>query len=50
MTLAHFLDGLRCADCGALNVLRLDPIRALVECTECGTSALVVPEIGKEVR
>ncbi|MER6950264.1 hypothetical protein ABT294_40225 [Nonomuraea sp. NPDC000554] len=50
MTLIHFLDGLRCADCGVLNVLWLDPVRALVECAECGTSALVVPEIGKEVR
>ncbi|MET9251594.1 hypothetical protein [Nonomuraea sp. NPDC003709] len=50
MTLAHFLDGLRCSDCGAIHVLRLDPLRALVECTECGISTLVVPEIGMEVR
>ncbi|MEV0145203.1 MULTISPECIES: hypothetical protein [unclassified Nonomuraea] len=50
MTLVHFLDGLRCADCGAPDVLRLDLVRALVECTECGTSALIVPEIGEEVR
>ncbi|WP_158088785.1 hypothetical protein [Thermoactinospora rubra] len=44
MTLAHFLDNLRCADCGALNVLWLDPVRALVECRECGASALTVPD------
>ncbi|WP_237107260.1 hypothetical protein [Nonomuraea sp. MG754425] len=50
MTLAHFLDGLCCADCGAINVLRLDPLHALIECTKCGTSALIVPEIGKEIR
>ncbi|MEU7835850.1 hypothetical protein [Nonomuraea sp. NPDC049129] len=50
MTLAHFLDGLRCAVCGALNVLRLDLLRGLVECRECGQAALIFPEIGEEVR
>ncbi|MEU8251265.1 hypothetical protein [Nonomuraea sp. NPDC048916] len=44
MTLAHFLDGLRCATCEAVNVLWLDPVRALVECTECGQTALTVPD------
>ncbi|GAA5085608.1 Zn ribbon nucleic-acid-binding protein [Thermocatellispora tengchongensis] len=47
MTLAHFLDGLRCACCGALNMLWLDPLRGLVECRECGQSALAFPEIGE---
>ncbi|GAA3245648.1 hypothetical protein [Nonomuraea helvata] len=49
MTLAHFLDGLRCSVCGVLNVLRLDPLRGLVECSECGQTALTFPEIGEEV-
>ncbi|YCK35881.1 hypothetical protein ACNF49_17890 [Actinomadura sp. ATCC 39365] len=44
MTLTHLLDGLRCATCLTLNVLRLDPVRALVECTECGQSALIVTD------
>ncbi|MEU7853039.1 hypothetical protein [Nonomuraea sp. NPDC049141] len=44
MTLAHFLDGLRCATCLTLNVLRLDPVRALVECAECGQAALIVTD------
>ncbi|MBT2234670.1 hypothetical protein [Nonomuraea sp. NEAU-A123] len=47
MTLAHFLDGLRCSVCKTLNALRLDPARSLVECAECGQSALVFPEIGE---
>lgn len=50
MTLAHFLDGLRCAVCGALNALWLDSPRGLVECRECGQTALTFPEIGEEVR
>jgi ribosomal protein S27E len=50
MTLAHFLDGLRCSLCGALNVLWLDPPRVVVECSECGQTALTFPEIGEEVR
>lgn len=44
MSLAHFLDGLRCSECGALNVLWLDTVRGLVECTECGAAALTVPD------
>ncbi|MEV4888820.1 hypothetical protein AB0K48_05455 [Nonomuraea sp. NPDC055795] len=50
MTLAHFLDALRCACCGEINVLWLDPVRGLVECAECGQSALVIPETGEETR
>ncbi|GAA1632135.1 hypothetical protein GCM10009733_031290 [Nonomuraea maheshkhaliensis] len=50
MTLAHFLDGLRCASCRALNALWLDALRGLVECSECGQTALAFPEIGEEVR
>jgi hypothetical protein len=50
MTLAHFLDGLRCSACGVLDVLWLDPVRGLVECRECGQSALTFPEIGEEDR
>ncbi|GAB3163247.1 hypothetical protein [Microbispora hainanensis] len=46
--LAHFLDGLRCSICGALNVLWLDPIRGLVECHECGQTALTIPETAEE--
>ncbi|MFG2071682.1 hypothetical protein [Nonomuraea maritima] len=42
MTLTHLLDGLRCATCQALDVLWLDPVRALVECRECGQTALTV--------
>ncbi|GGO28958.1 hypothetical protein GCM10010116_58070 [Microbispora rosea subsp. aerata] len=45
---AHLLDGLRCSICGALNVLWLDPLRGLVECRECGQTALTIPETGKE--
>ncbi|GAA4599119.1 hypothetical protein GCM10023194_78330 [Planotetraspora phitsanulokensis] len=48
MTLTHFLDGLRCACCGALNMLWLDPVRGLVECHECGQIALTLPDTGKE--
>ncbi|MER6949976.1 hypothetical protein ABT294_38770 [Nonomuraea sp. NPDC000554] len=47
MTLAHFLDGLRCSCCQSLNALWLDPARAVVECRECGQSALIFPEIGE---
>ncbi|MEV4018441.1 hypothetical protein AB0J35_48890 [Nonomuraea angiospora] len=47
-TLAHFLDGLRCSTCKTLNALWLDPSRAVVECRECGQSALIFPEIGEE--
>ncbi|WP_188188501.1 hypothetical protein [Nonomuraea sp. SYSU D8015] len=43
-TLAHFLDGLRCATCHNLNVLWLDPVRAQVECCECGQTALTVTD------
>ena len=43
MTLAHFLDGLRCAMCGCLNMLWLDPVCGLLECRECGQTALTVP-------
>ncbi|MEU0566469.1 hypothetical protein ABZ297_13875 [Nonomuraea sp. NPDC005983] len=50
MTLAHFLDGLRCSNCAELNVLWLDPIRALAKCRECGQLALAFPEMGEEVR
>ncbi|MBF8193756.1 hypothetical protein ITP53_50380 [Nonomuraea sp. K274] len=44
MKLAHILDGLRCASCGTLNALRLDPIRAQVECRECGQTALILTD------
>ncbi|MEV4180989.1 hypothetical protein ACFV1N_13670 [Streptosporangium canum] len=47
MTLAHFLDNLRCSVCGTLNALWLDPVRGLVECRECGQRALAFPEIGE---
>ena len=47
MTLAHVLDGLRCSICKTLNTLWLDPSRALVECRECGQSALIFPETGE---
>ncbi|MFI7222883.1 hypothetical protein ACIBO5_06635 [Nonomuraea angiospora] len=42
MTLAHLLEGLRCASCGTPNTLWLDLTRALVECRECGQTALNV--------
>ncbi|GAA4199024.1 hypothetical protein [Microbispora amethystogenes] len=45
---AHFLDGLRCSVCGAFNALWLDPVRGLVECNECGQTALTIPEPGRE--
>ncbi|WP_157545238.1 hypothetical protein [Microtetraspora fusca] len=48
MILAHLLDGLRCSCCAALDVLWLDPVRGLIECRECGQTALTFPEIGKE--
>jgi Zn ribbon nucleic-acid-binding protein len=47
MTLAHVLDGLRCAACHTLNVLWLDPVRALVECRECGQTAIIVHDINE---
>ncbi|WP_162794704.1 hypothetical protein [Nonomuraea lactucae] len=47
MTLAHFLDGLRCSVCHTLNALWLDPARALVECRECGQSARVTTDDGR---
>lgn len=47
MTLAHLLDNLRCSFCGALDTLWLDPVRCLVECRECGQSAVVLLEIGE---
>ncbi|MEU0572454.1 hypothetical protein ABZ297_44610 [Nonomuraea sp. NPDC005983] len=47
MTLAHFLDGLRCSSCQTLNALRLDPARSVVECRECGQSVLIFPEIAE---
>ncbi|MEW9554537.1 hypothetical protein [Nonomuraea sp. NPDC050783] len=48
--LAHFLDGLRCAACLTLGALWLDTTRAVVECRECGQSALLFPEIDEEAR
>ncbi|MCA2229001.1 hypothetical protein [Nonomuraea aurantiaca] len=44
MTLAHFLDGLRCATCHTLNLLWLDLVRAQVECRECGQTALILTD------
>ncbi|MGW4644554.1 hypothetical protein ACWEN6_38990 [Sphaerisporangium sp. NPDC004334] len=43
MTLTHFLDGLRCEVCRCLNVLWLDPACGLVECQECGQTAVTLP-------
>ncbi|GAA1745085.1 hypothetical protein [Nonomuraea bangladeshensis] len=37
----HLLDELRCASCGTLNSLWLDPVRALAECSACGQTALI---------
>ncbi|MGI5493644.1 hypothetical protein [Microtetraspora malaysiensis] len=48
MILAYLLDGLRCSGCGVLNALWHDPVRGLIECRECGQTALTFPEIGKE--
>ncbi|MEO3811945.1 hypothetical protein ABGB17_23350 [Sphaerisporangium sp. B11E5] len=47
MTLAYFLEGLRCSLCGALGLLWLDPVRGTVECRECGGTARCVPESGE---
>ncbi|MET7462437.1 hypothetical protein [Nonomuraea sp. NPDC005501] len=47
MTLAHFLDGLRCSVCHTLNALWLDSARALVECRECGQFAHVTTDDGR---
>jgi len=41
--LIHRLDGLRCSACLTENTLWLDHVRALVECRECGQTALIVP-------
>ncbi|MBB6471676.1 hypothetical protein [Sphaerisporangium rubeum] len=50
-TLAHFLDGLRCEMCRALNLLWLDPVRGVVECRNCHQTALVaVDETTGEAR
>ncbi|WP_156325343.1 hypothetical protein [Nonomuraea sp. SBT364] len=43
MRLTHVLDGLRCAVCHTVNGMWLDPVRGLVECRECGQTALTVP-------
>lgn len=51
MTLAHFLDGLRCEVCRTLNMLWLDAVRGIVECHHCHQTALVaLPEDGGETR
>jgi hypothetical protein len=51
MTLAHFLDNLRCSVCGCLNALWLDPVCGLVECHECGQVAVTLPaEDGGDAR
>ncbi len=42
--MTHLLHGLRCATCLTLNVLWLDPVRGLVECAECGQTALIVTD------
>ncbi|MEV0623134.1 hypothetical protein AB0I81_58140 [Nonomuraea sp. NPDC050404] len=49
--MTHLLDGLRCAICRTLNVLWLDPVRALVACHQCGQSALTltVPNEGRSL-
>lgn len=47
MTLAHFLDGLRCSICLTLNALWLDPDRAVVECRECGQFAMAFSKTGE---
>ncbi|MEV4372590.1 hypothetical protein AB0J71_36340 [Nonomuraea sp. NPDC049637] len=44
MTHTHLLDDLRCSSCLTLNVLWLDLVRALAECTECGQTALIVTD------
>lgn len=40
--LAHFLDGLRCPTCKALNASWLAVDGTAVECAECGQTSLVV--------
>jgi hypothetical protein len=40
--LAHFLDGLRCPTCRALNASWLTGDGTAVECAECGQISLVV--------
>ncbi|MEU7862099.1 hypothetical protein [Nonomuraea sp. NPDC049141] len=50
MTLAHFLDGLRCSTCGALNTLWLDTVRAFTTCRECRQTALNVTDVADERR
>jgi hypothetical protein len=40
--LTHFLDGLRCPTCKALNASWLTGDGTAVECTECGQISLVV--------
>ncbi|MET8160394.1 hypothetical protein ABZT47_28885 [Sphaerisporangium sp. NPDC005289] len=42
-SLVHLLDGLRCEICRCLDVLWLDPVRGLVECRECGQTAITLP-------
>ncbi|GAA4952682.1 hypothetical protein HD597_009644 [Nonomuraea thailandensis] len=42
--MTHLLHGLRCATCLTLNALWLDPLRGLVECSECGQTALIVTD------
>lgn len=39
--IAHPLDDLHCAACGAADALWLYPVRGLVECRECGEKASV---------
>jgi Zn ribbon nucleic-acid-binding protein len=40
----ELLEGLRCAACGALDVLWLDATRGLVECRACGQGAYLTGE------
>ncbi|GAA2214166.1 hypothetical protein GCM10009850_096300 [Nonomuraea monospora] len=45
--MTYLLHGLRCATCRTLDALWLDPVRARVECRECGQTALIVTNEGR---
>ncbi|GLX96770.1 hypothetical protein [Herbidospora sp. NBRC 101105] len=46
--LAYTLDDLTCASCGTTDSLWIYPVRALVECRECGTKAAMIPDQADE--
>ncbi|GLX95050.1 hypothetical protein [Herbidospora sp. NBRC 101105] len=41
---SYVLDDLTCSCCGTTDSLWIYPVRAVVECRECGAKATVIPD------